>query len=215
MTYQVHYPDWDCPKKKKARLNTIINIYQETMGIKQIPVDQQYWTFSGSYVGHNGMPIKGEFHQLEDYGLLLKNQFYAVDIDNKVVENNKKIYPELNFIHGDFLSVMKEYAIKNNFSPAIINCDNVRMVDFGVKYLISLLMFLEENSKNNVLVIANIMLNHPYRKSEIVKPQDVVDELLKNYYIGDSWDILPAVYVYDGTGKKSQTKMGSLVLLKK
>lgn len=215
MTYKINYPIWNCPKKIEAREQTIIITYKKLYKRKSIPKNRQYWTMSGSYEDHNQNPIEGEFNQLKKEKLITDNQFHAVDIDPNIISQNKKHYPYLNWHCGDFLETMKNYSINNDFDPAIINCDNVKLINKGIKYLASLLMFVEDNVENEVMVLSNLMLNHPYQKSQINSGQEMINILLSIYDFLDNWEIFPYCYKYHGSGRKAQTWMGSLILMKK
>jgi len=208
------YPLWNCPKKIEAREQSIILSYREFFNRQSIPKDKQYWTMCGSYDDHKGSPIKGEFHQLEKAGLISSNQFHAVDINLTIIEQNKKHYPKLNWYQGDFLKKMKNQCISGSFNPAIVNCDNVRLIGQGVPYLVSLLMFLEHNS-DNVMVVSNLMLNHPYHKSIISSGNDIIHKLIEFYNYSEKWKLFPYYYKYKGTGTKAKTWMGTLLFIKK
>ena len=212
MTYSIHHPIWNCPKKIEAREQTIILPYQEFYGRKSIPKNKQYWTMSGSYENKHGDPIEGEFHQLKKSGLITDNQFHAVDINEGTISKNEKHYPNLNWYCSDFLTAMEECSIDGNFSPEIVNCDNVRMMEKGTRYLVNVLMFLRDNS-DKVMVISNLMLNSSYRKTVINTGQDMIDEILSIYDL-DVWNVFPYCYKYHGSGAKARTWMGSLVLIK-
>jgi len=214
MTYPLHYPTWNCPKKMEAREQTIILPYRELYKRQSIPKDKQYWTMSGSYEDSNHNPIKGEFHQVEEAGLISENQFHAIDIDSKIIEQNSSYYPNLNWHCGDFLETMKNYSIDSDFNSAIINCDNVRLPARGIRYLAGLLMFVEDNVEDNVMVISNIMLSHPYQKSAIASGQEMIDLLSNVYHFANRWTAFPHCYKYHGSGKKSSTWMGSLIFVK-
>jgi len=216
MTYPTHYPVWNCPKKIEAREQTIILTYREFYQRESISEDKQYWTMSGSYEDDNHNPIEGEFHQLKNNMFLLKDSnFHAVDISSDIIQNNKKHYPNLNWHCGDFLDTMKEFSINNCFNAAIVNCDNVRLPGRGSVYLASLLMFLENNVEDEVMVVSNLMLNHPYHKSVVAEGQNIIDLLLPIYDFTEQWYTLPYCYKYHGSGTKAKTWMGSIIFIKK
>ncbi len=210
------YPIWSGPKKIEAREQTIIIPYKELFNRQSIPKDKQYWTMSGSYCKRN-KPIEGEFHQLEKAKLIKSNQFHAVDIEENIIKKNKEFYPNLNWYVGDFLKTMKEYSLSKKFNPAIINCDNVRLPEKGIAYLISLLMFIDNNVKGELMLISNLMLNNPYRRTVMSSGEDMLNLLYNNkhYTLNGHWSIFPYYYKYHGTGKRANTYMGSLIFVKK
>ncbi len=171
---------------------------------------------SGSYEDHEGNAIEGEFHQIKKSGLILnKNQFHAIDINPYIVERNKYHYPDLNWYCGDFLQIMKDYFLNNYFNPQIINYDNVRLPEKGATYLASLLMFLENNIDGDLMVVSNLMLNHPYQKSLILEGQKIIDILFYFHDFNENWEVVPYCYKYHGSGTKAKTWMASIIFIKK
>jgi len=210
------YPVWNGPKKILAREQTIILAYRDLFQRQSAPEDKQYWTMSGKY-SKGDIPIEGEFHQLEKAGLIKANQFHAIDIDENIINKNREHYPELNWHLGDFLETMKDYSLTNNFNPAIINCDNVRLPEKGIKYLSSIIMFVDHNVEGEIMLINNLMLNSPYRKTIMATGEDMLSMLFDNDYftLSNRWEVLPYCYKYHGTGKRANTWMGSLIFVRK
>lgn len=210
------YPVWNGPKKIEAREQTILLTYRNLLKRQSIPEGTEYWTMSGRY-SKKGIPIEGEFHQLEKAGLIKANQFNAIDIDKDIISRNKQFYPDLNWYQGDFLEIMKKRSLSHNFNPAIINCDNVRLPEKGIRYLASLIMFIDHNVEGELMLVNNLMLNSPYRKTVMATGEDMLNMLFNNNYFSlkNHWEVMPYYYKYHGTGKRAHTWMGSLILVKK
>jgi hypothetical protein len=210
------YPIWSCPKKLEAREQTIIETYRHLFNRSSIPTNTQYWTMSGAYFNKN-KKIEGECQQLVSAGLIKNKQYRGVDINKTIVFNNRKHYPNLKWYNGDFIETMRQENKSGRFNPAIINLDNVRQISTGIKNLISALMFLDYNVEGPLMLINNLMLNSPYRKTFIDSGDDMLSALFNNpyYKISDDWNILPAYYKYNGSGIRAKTYMGSIILYKK
>lgn len=208
------YPIWNCDKKIESREQSIIIAYRKFFKKQSILKNKQYWTMSGLYANYKNNPIKGEFHQIEEAGLIKDYQFNGVDINKETIDANKKFYPNLNWHHGDFLEVMKDSFINNNFNPAIINCDNVRLPKNGSLYLISLLMFIDNCINDELMVVSNLMLNNPYVKGIISPGEEILNFLLDGYDIPVHWKIHPYYYKYHGSGIQAKTWMGTILFIK-
>ena len=171
---------------------------------------------SGKY-SKGDLPIEGEFHQIKKAGLIETSQFNAIDIDENIINKNKEFYPDLSWDVGDFLATIKDYSLSNNFNPAIINCDNVRLPEKGIKYLSSLMMFIDHNVEGELMLVNNLMLNSPYRKMIMATGEDMLNLLFNNNYFipSNKWTVMPHYYKYHGTGKRAHTWMGSLIFLRK
>lgn len=204
---------WDDQNKVKSREEAIIISYHNHIGRTSIPDDKQYWTMCGAYYNKK-QNLHGELGQLLDAGLIKSEQFYGVDREHQIIHHNKKIHPTINWIYGDFREVMGDFALNNNFNPAIINYDGVMQPEFGSQYLKSIMRFIDNNVKHELLLVANFVLKSPYRSTVKFKPIDVLVKLSKIYLFPDHWKLNPTTYVYDGTGKRSHTKMCIFVFTK-
>lgn len=205
---------WDDPKKIQSRNDVIILNYHNYFN-SSLPSNKQYWTMGGSYYDKNNNPIHGELGQLLDNNIITKEQFYPVDKEPIIISKNKSIYPDVNWINGDFLDTMISYKINNNFNPGIINYDGVMQKSFGTRYLKKILTFIDHNHKDELLLIANFCLNNPYKKSyEIDTALDVFNELKSKYRFPVHWSVKREYYQYNGSGERSNTIMGMFVFVK-
>lgn len=121
----VDHISWGCPKKKTARLETIIKPYRKYIGQK-LPPNKQYWTMCSDCTNKHGQLDQGcEFSQMVNEGLITPNQFYGVDIEEKYIESNKILDTDAHWIWDDFYYAMRESYNNNMFNPGIVNYDTI------------------------------------------------------------------------------------------
>lgn len=208
--YVDHGP-WDDDVKIESRYKTIIDLYRKIFKSESIPEGKQYWTMCGAHYKNNA-PLKGEFGCLIDSGLIKPQQFYGIDREEKIIEINKKYYPNINWIHGDFVDTMNHYISKKQFFPAIINYDGIMQPKFGVDYLKKIIITIDGNIPDEILLIANFVLTNPYNRSKelVFNLEDIVKRLMKVHYLQDQWSIIRKGFYY----KHKATTMGTVVFIK-
>jgi len=205
---------WDDPKKTESRNQAIVLTYRKHFG-QSLPNDKQYWTMCGAYYDANNNPIRGELGQLLKNRLIKEHQFFGVDKEEEIISKNKTIYPNINWILGDFKETMEVHSINGNFNPAIINYDGVMGHEYGAKYLKKIMKFLDCNANEPLLLVANFILNNPYKqRSKISDGIDVMRELKRIYTFPIHWKLNPQYYIYNGTGKRSRSYMGTFIFIK-
>lgn len=206
---------WDCIEKKFARSLTIINVYRQLFE-KQIPEDKQYWSMCGAHFDKNRLPILGELGHLLENELIEKHQFFGVDRESSIIESNRKLFPEVNWIHGDFKDTMESYLLDGRFNPAIINYDGVMQPRFGVRYLKKIMKLLDCNFTDEVLLVSNFVLMNPYSRSDSLRftIHYTLNELSSVYWIPDHWRILSKAYVYSGVSRRDNAQMGVIMFVK-
>jgi len=206
---------WDCIEKKVSRRLTIIDVYRQFFQ-EQVPENKQYWSMCGAHFDKDGRPILGELGYLLENGLIQKHQYFGVDQELSIIENNRKLFPDINWVHGDFKDVMEQFYLNGKFNPAIINYDGVMQPRFGVHYLKKILKFLDYNFRDELLLVSNFVLVNPYSKSDKLKftIQYTLDELFSIYWIPDHWKILPKAYLYSGVSQVDESQMGVIMLVK-
>ena len=194
---------WDSVGKKNARELTIINAYRRFFD-KQIPSDKQYWSMCGAHFDANGLPLLGELGFLLKRELISKDQYFGVDREEVIINKNRKLFPDTNWIKGDFLDTMELYLHNGNFNPAIINYDGIMQPKFGSRYLKRILKFVDYNFNDKLLLLATFILTNPYSGAENLTYdiQDAMNEIASIYWIPDHWSILPQAYVYSGINAK-------------
>jgi len=205
----VHHGPWDDNIKLEARYRSIIKLYRKVFKLKSIPKDTQYWTMCGAHYKRNN-PIMGELGHMTESGLILPDQFFGVDKEEKVIDLNKSFFPHITWIHGDFLKVMCNHIIDHKFNPSIINYDGVMQPRYGVDYLRKILRTIDNNVPNKLLVVCNFVLKNPYNKNLEFTIDDIINELMKIFWIRDHWTIYPNGFEY----KHNKTEMGTVVFIK-
>lgn len=208
-------PRWDDPQKVSSRSEAIILPYRRYFG-ESIPRDKQYWTMCGAHFDEQGK-LDGEHGQLVKEGLIQSEQFHGVDIEEYIIENNRKHYPDVNWLCGDFRDAMVQASIEGRFNPAIINYDNVMQSKNSVKYLKRIFSFIDNNVHGELLLVANFMLNNPYHSNEgsfRETGSETIDKLLSIYMFPDHWSVHPTYYEYPGTDKRSKSWLGMFAFIK-
>ncbi len=206
----IYNAPWDVKQKKISRFITIVNLYKEIFGRKSIPEDGQYWAMCGSHFNKD-KPIKGELGYITEKGLIRPDQYFGVDREEIIIEENKRFFPNINWIHGDFVEELEKVVIYNP-KISIINYDGVMQPKNSVQYLKKIMSLIDYNIGNELMLISNFILVNPYSKSERLKYSifDVLKELKKLYWIPDHWYLYPESYQYS----HSQAVMGIIIFIK-
>ena len=209
------YPNWSCTKKVKSRDETIISMYRSIFRKDCIPLDKQYWTMCGQNSNEDGsIRINCEFDQITSSGLIKPSQFFGVERDFFIHSMNKKVSSEANWVNGDFYDSIVIEDNKNNFKPAIVNIDNVKMPHSGGIDYASRILSVVDVSSSYVMVVCNLILKCYSNKYEY---SDMVDCLYGNRIfqkISNRWKVYGYCYVYDGSNDGKTTEMGSLIFWK-
>jgi hypothetical protein len=122
---------YNCPKKIKARHQTIIAPYK-TIFQNSLPQNKQYWTMCSNHSDEQGnFQPHSELGQLLEESLITENQFYGVDIEPNIIQLNKLAKPNVNWINDDFLRAMQKAFKENNFNPGVVNADLISLKHRG------------------------------------------------------------------------------------
>lgn len=177
---------WDDPEKKRYRQECVITPAQELFGFT-LPLAKQYWTLCGAHFNQKtNAPLKGELGNVADVGFIQHSQFHGVDhaVDAKgqpiIIPQNKVLYPQANWYHGDFLKEMKKAHRNKNFNPAVINFDGVQQVKFSAQYLSKMFSFIDVAVHDAMLLSISVILKSPYPR-HIVKPLPMLATLILIY----------------------------------
>lgn len=203
--------DWACPKKQKARSETIIEKYRKNFQYS-LPQQKQYWTICGKCANDDGTLHKGsELFQILDNNLIRPQQFHGVEIDPKIHQLNIQCPQKVNWYCGDFYTAM---AQAENFNPGIVNADLLHMPQTGAEYF-SKVMALVDFFTDAVMLIGNFILRNRHMMS---KADAIISELDQHAqfhaaYDDGNWQFGDQCYVYNGTGKNI-TVMGTVVFYK-
>jgi hypothetical protein len=213
----VNQKDWSCPKKQKARWETIISQYRSAFEEK-LPANKQYWTICGQCATSDGEPLHGcEIWQLLEHKLITPQQFHGVEINPAIHNLNVKAFPEMNWHNNDFYRAMVVAQSNGAFNPAIVNADLPQTPDGGAGYIAKCMAFLTATA-DEVIFVANLILRQRFYTT---KDGDYVIGMLNQYpqfrYAmkeGD-WTFCNNYYAYAGAGETGgRTWMGSFVFVK-
>jgi len=180
---------WSCPKKQTARAQTILS--------QPKPINQ-YWSMAGLCT------TKGcEVDQLLDAGFIEQGQFHGVERVQGIYERNVAAHPNLNWHHGDFFQVMRQYP---DFNPSLVNADLMTSVDRSADFVARLIGLL---TPFDATLIVNFVMKCRGYKTTV---DHVLTRLAKcqqfRHAIHHGWTHDGRCYLYPGTGK-SNTVMGT------
>jgi hypothetical protein len=209
--------DWSCPKKRLARLETIINPYRQNFG-PRLPSDRQYWTMCGKCATTDGQRIRGcEPHQMFYEGLISPDQFHGVERNPEIHVQNAKAYPEIAWYNDDFYRAMLKAKANGGFTPGIVNADTHQTPD-GTSFFVAKILALLSDMPGNILFVANFVLRARYYEQ---KDGDYIVERLNacppfQAAMSDGrWRMWDEYYEYGGAGRKNaKTRMGTLRFFK-
>lgn len=161
-------PDyWTLEPKIKAREENA-SVYRRLTGNQSIPANRGYWTLCN----HQPPDQSGtEIVQLQNIGLISKDQFFGVDWDEDIIAQNKEWHPEANWYCGDWVKVIRE---QDDFNPALVYLDTTKFADhMGAAKIVASTMHL---CQSNTVLLANTMLNDP-RSSIKFSPEGLMRHL--------------------------------------
>jgi hypothetical protein len=213
-----------CPRKAKARFDTIINTYRELFHDK-LPEEKQYWTLAGPCFDEDGeLGTCSEIHQLISSGLITESQYHGIDNGIEIIEKNRIAAPNSNFYHGDFISQLQIEAQTGRFNPGIVNCDFTKMVKTSAVDVGNVMYLLDNHNISDTMMVVNFPANNPYsgKLDENTDYEKLIDdfwnELSSNQRFNSSWNerchIYPECYLYGGTGENSRTTMITFIIYK-
>jgi hypothetical protein len=146
--------EWTNEIKIKSRKSNIIDYYRSYFGEK-VPENKQYWTLCGKCVENGDLQENTEPDQMIKSGLITENQFFGVELDPHIF-NILKTCKICNFLNGDIYKVILNSHNKQQFNPAIINCDFLATHITQQPILMKILYLLSCHEKYyDVLVSAN------------------------------------------------------------
>lgn len=208
---------YTCPKKHKARQETIIQQYRKLFH-HSLPLGSQYWTMCASCSDGSNMLEGCELSQLLAENLITESQFNGVDIDEEIIRQNSKAIPRANWYCGDFYRTMINADNRGTLNPGIVNCDHLKMPKEGAEYLARILAFLSKF--NNVMFVGNLILRPPRNIKQIkeITGEDMMAKLNEcpqfRYAMNSGWKFDNKIYTYNGTGG-NYTWLGSMIFYKK
>jgi hypothetical protein len=188
----------------------VINTVEQVYGAA-IPADRQYWTLCGRSAGHGS-----EYDHLVTSGVIQPEQFYGVEVNEEIHQENSLITSGGHFLLGDLYTVMSEHKERGELRPAVVNFDSVNMPTEAGKYFVKTLRMLTRLDLTPMLYIANVVLscyNRRYGIDDFIEAAEKVKGFSSAY---KKWvPFNQQYYPYNGTGSFSRTKMGTIALLRK
>ncbi len=222
-TNYIDNPHWDTPRKIESRADSVLLPYQIFFG-KQLPTKRQHWTLCGAHYTKDESGLhkaKGEYGQLTQAGLIQPHQFIGVDQSEQIVETNRRLYPDVTWLHGDFLDTMRQAAVDGNFNPGIINYDGVREPRLAARDLRGIFKLVDYNVQGPLLFLANVVLRGTYRTKQAHSGSEVTDAVMQRYIFADHWSICPFYYQYQGGASLKRqhvtrvSEMGVFIFIKR
>jgi hypothetical protein len=205
--------NWGCPKKLKARQETILDFYRKAFKRESVPTGKQYWTICGQCSVGNGKPIQGcEYDQVTSFKFAKPCQFHGVEIVPEIHNANTTI-KGTHWHLGDFYQEMVSQDNLGTFDPAIVNADLLMMPENGSGYLSRIVAFLTAINISGVMVVSNVILRqrqHRFTNDDTIRFLSEDPQFKYALDIG-KWKIYPLGYVYNGTGN-NKTIMGTVVI---
>ena len=220
MPIQLNQKSWSCPNKIVARRETIINQYRSIFGKNSVPFSRQYWTMCGQCTELDGQFQEGcELDQLLSEGFIQPNQFHGVDINENIIEANRKAFPGTNWYAGDFYQSLIEAHARKGFCPAVVNADFINMPMRACGYLADIMALLSI-CPGEVLIIANMVLEYQRFEDRNKNAEFIIEKMNSQPQFQFSlhkanWMFDQKYYRYAGTGVESRTVMGSVLFYKK
>jgi hypothetical protein len=208
---------WSSENKILARKETIIQSYRMLFNNQKLPDNLQYWSMCGNLTDNNGnLNIDSEYSQLINSGLISEDQFHGVEILDEIYQKNKLILPNVNIYHSDFFQAMNFAALNNKFYPGIINADLISTAQYAAETIAKILE-LVSHIELPTMVIANIIIDLPYGKSEnktknVNKFFNFLKEEGRFQRCNHKWNHLDKCYSYAGNSDK--TNMSSYIFWK-
>ena len=136
---------------------------------------------------------------------MTSDQYVGIDSDEKVINENCKRFPDITFIHGDWIDDLMGLE---PFTPAYIHLDTKNLADYGPA--IAMLGTTMELCPAGCFIAANFVTRNPY-SGEKISIDSVLEGLAKMMGEGlNSWKCVGS-FSYCGDGCSAE--MSYLLLL--
>jgi hypothetical protein len=206
---------WSGETKSAARHDTIIYPYFKIFNLKKIPKNKQFWTLAGNVTDDKNLVNKNcEAFQIVNSSLIKSEQFFGVDICEKIINLNKEKLPNFNWLNGSLSFCIRQCK---NFNPAIINLDHHKSPQKALPDFFSLISILNRRKIKNCLLIFNSLTRNPYN-GEFYSKEDLFKSISRNKEFGTfskKWKVFnDGYYSYNGTGR-GKKEMTSLIFYTK
>lgn len=207
--------NWGCDQKQQARNDTIISVYRELYG-DRVPQGFQYWSICG-LCANDGKLVSGcELEHMVRVGLITPGQFYGVEIEESIYDQNRRIHGP-HWFHNRINQEIINHNSKGDFKPAIVNFDAIQYpnncaVDFGG------IMLIISRLEHRVMLVGNFVLKAWIHERK--NPDYIIDQLNKTSQVmaaleAADWEYNQLCYEYHGADQKSNSILGTIILHKK
>jgi hypothetical protein len=203
------HKDWGSENKRKARSESVFGVYRRVMGRSSLPESKQYWTLAGMH-SNEGCELP---HALAEGIIRYPKQFHGVDLEKDVICHNREVHPGANWYQDEFTCALEK---AESFNPGLINFDMVCMVEKAGLSVAQALFVLVDRNVNDVMMVANFLLNNPRENSRMCNsPTDIWEWFYRSSTHGSTirramkrgWRVHTETYLYDGADKASNSYM--------
>jgi hypothetical protein len=190
--------------KSRARAENI-RLYRRLTGLRAIPADRGYWTLCNSQPKTKG----SEIVQMVRSGLITEQQFFGVDWDKAIIDQNREWHPEAKWFAGDWLDVIES---QKKFLPGLIYLDSTAFADHH--HSTQMTVHTMMRCPVGTVLIVNVMMNDPRSSRPGFTGNVLMTEISRQVPLSElkRWDQEIPVYEY---GTTRYTKMGSFVFFKR
>lgn len=192
-------PDFNKSVEKYIARELHITLYPLLTGNLWLPDTKQYWFLSALQERIKTSEVyqitKLRKFNKKNYQFVRLERCFGVDRSKRIINKNKRYWPEVNWINNEWNSAILSAAGKNNciFNPGLVYLDTT---SFGDKQIsVDLLKETLNLCDHNTLVICNVMMNNPRAGvgDKLSDPNIIVDNLLNIDNIDSikDWNISP------------------------
>jgi hypothetical protein len=194
-------PEYHTKERKIYARSQVIEAYRKITGQQSIPENKGYWTLCNKQPNEPGVEIV----QLQEAGLIQKNQFFGVDNDIKnegIIESNRVAHPDANWFKGDWLEVIADNF--ETFNPALVHLDYTKTVlkESCHVYVATTMNLCPEGT----VVAVNLMLSDGH-SSKLFDPKILIEGVRKHIRNPETWVASTQYFQY----KSSRTEMGTFI----
>jgi hypothetical protein len=205
MISKISIKEWSRSAKVQARAETVIESYRQFAGRTRIPDARQYLTLAGRVGDADGSVNTAceALHVTHDaLGVCTRNQFIGVDIDGDIVEENRCLLPDFDWILATMATVIRHMVADGRCRPEIINFDHHHMPEAAFADFQTILPWIPEMQEPPRLVVFNFSLTNPYDGRRDWTDEKVAKMLSKSHVYREFREDYSAArqYAYAGSG---------------
>lgn len=197
-------PSYHDSKGKAVARHQIMGVYTKETGRSFIDKTYCYLALCAEQPDVPG----AEINQMVASGFLMKNQYFGVDLDENVIEANKRHHPGGNWFAGHWVDVIRSIYI--HISPALVHYDSVQSAEnkaFAKNVATTLNIFSARPI--GLIVAATAMLENRH-SGERYDAKKLRAKILPHLHWGDRWELGRDCFSY----RSSRTDMGIYIFRK-